>query len=1385
MKLFIPKDYFDNPTPPEVYLCNTSKRIIGQLPVYNCSGTFKWNTYSEITFSVDRTYVDALTGETKVHPLFDKIESPRNIYVRNIGYFSLQDIDTSYTDKDSKTVTAFSLEYSTLGTKYLTNFKINKGDVDSKEVIYLSSQYGDGYVPSKDDQYIKAIGEFDPYEAYYIKDYTGNTNDSYVWAQEEIRDASVYATYDGSTVAKTLYVRKYPRVEFYHPTKPKLSLVHLILELAPEWQIGRVDAALWHKERSFDETRVAIYDFLTGTVAETFGCIVEFDTLTNTINFYEEVDDGITEDNEVATRWKTDVTISRENLASEINVSYSSDNIKTKLVVSGADDLSISEVNFDRNAIMNLSFYHTLDWMEQDLFEAYDNYLKTLEEAETGLDAYGLPSKNFPVSHSDAVQKWVAAQNKWNDAMHAVPAENDAVLVGDEFKKLYCMYTPINTAFTTETISEVNPNNLNDLYYNPECTRKVIKTSLDNNAVFVVQGYEYKYNEDEQCFEYVRNVATTTALTALVNKLNLYHVNEDIDGKTSDNILLKLKNANSDVATIRIYDPKKPVDQGDNAFDPSLTYYEKEITISGTAKYNKITITDQKAYDNKKASLYTNNYAIQSIIARAESGIDDAASYWSISDWIKGELTAEEMGFVNEEGKPIFTVSSIGTMGAYFVLAENEFEIIDNELVPSKDYLRRYGVNLLKEKHAVYTTIFQTQTEAMFSQEGYQCTASDNPPSGTIAKGTRWLDTDSSPMELKEYDGEEWVVISADVPEAEQEKYTNYQRYIDNYKKLQAVQEVLAEKEQLAEYGRDGYIVPNKHIDISLYKPNKDGDLSYNNHLLVEDMYKIAQTHFKEITAKTGKSYSIAKLSLDTAWPLYTFVTSFDPINYGPDSGTYKYYTQYYEKEDVALDNGTTVPIYKTVDVPDEAAYNTLSATKQLYVVTSGHIFAVYLKGTTPYVSYLDSMGVYQMMRDAIRNKTEMSNFFTEDQWIRLSPFIREDEFNDPNFFIIDGDSEEQKMQIMKELVEAATKELNTLCQPSLEFSMTMANILALPEFEPLFNQFQLGNFVRVHIRDDYMKRARLLEVNINFDDLSDFSCTFGNLVTTKSEIDKHADLLAQAMSAGKQVAKAASIWQRAADTSNKLEEEVQNGLQNATLQIGRASGQAITWGADGFYCRKFVDGTTDQYENEQIAIINNQICFTRDGWQTSSAVLGEFEVDANGDGVAEKLYGLIAQAMISGYIKGSTIEGGTLKIGDGSKNYFYVAEDGSVEIIQGGQSKYATTESLGALSEGRRFSTELVYTGSTIFSEPNSTCTITCKVYDWDKEITQDVLNIGGTFSWIRNSSGTSDIAWNTSHANKTANSITIKNEDVARNAHFECEVNFDPDKLKKEGEM
>jgi hypothetical protein len=416
---------------------------------------------------------------------------------------------------------------------------------------------------------------------------------------------------------------------------------------------------------------------------------------------------------------------------------------------------------------------------------------------------------------------------------------------------------------------------------------------------------------------------------------------------------------------------------------------------------------------------------------------------------------------------------------------------------------------------------------------------------------------------------------------------------------------------------------------------------------------------------------------------------------------------------------------------------------------------------------------------DYYSDLTELRSFFDEDQWSRLSPLIRDDEFTDDNFLLNGLESEEERLEVCRELMSAAAKELKTLSQPSLEFSMDMTNILALPEFEPFYKgenpQFALGNFIRIELREGLVKKAMLLEVNLNFDDLSDFSCVFGNLVSVKSEIDLHAELLSQAISAGKQVATSSGEWQKSVDKSNKLEESINSGLADAALQVGRASGQAISWGQHGLFCRKYQDGSTDAYTDQQIAIINNKLVFTKDGWKTSEAALGEFKVDINGDKDPEIMYGLLAKAVVSGYIEGSFIKGGKLEIG-GDGGTFRVNPDGSVEILSSGGQNAVSTNKLYA----DRFYTKLEYSDSTVFAEPGSTCEITCKVFSYETDVTNQVLEQSdATFEW-HNSNGTTL----TSTDITKPNVVVITNDDVKRNAQITCEVHFD-NTLIKEGNI
>ncbi len=358
-----------NYTRPRVYLCETDKQIICELETIDMRASLKFNAYSELTFTVNRTYMNMVTGETLVNPFYERIQALRLIYLEGFGYFEIQEPEI-FSDgiKETKNITAYGLEYR-LSQKYLEYFKINTGEADSVEVIEAA---GSRIIP----------------------------------------------------------------VTLVNQVNKDLSLTDLALEKVYDWTWGHIDDSLRTMSRQFDISRASVYDFIVQDICEKFNCYAIFDTINNKINLYAEaliskhIGDGtsntfivsppydsvgtVTIDSYKTTKytynpenghlifdeppengarieitdgsqekWQTDVYVTFDNLAQEVNVSYSAEDIKTVLTVKGQDDLDIREVNMGLPYIVDLSYYYTVEWMGQDLYDAYTKYLQTSHTSQT------------------------------------------------------------------------------------------------------------------------------------------------------------------------------------------------------------------------------------------------------------------------------------------------------------------------------------------------------------------------------------------------------------------------------------------------------------------------------------------------------------------------------------------------------------------------------------------------------------------------------------------------------------------------------------------------------------------------------------------------------------------------------------------------------------------------------------------------------------------------------------------------------------------------------------------------------------------------------------------------------------------------------------------
>ena len=888
---------------PKVFLCETDKTKICELKTIGLNGTFKFNSYSEISFDVPRILLDTITGESYVHPYYDKIEAVRLLSLPGFGYFEIQTPTVNGDGiQETKSISAFSLEY-TLSHKYLENFIINNQDIegnigggDPSVISKLYDDYADGKISYEE----------------YNQQLTEITNGD-------------------------------PLVQFYDKDNPSHSLLHLALQKAYGWTIGHVDAALATQTRSFNVDRESIYDFLMNDVAQTFKCYFVFDTVNNTVNVYSEANsikfngDGstttfmvipiftdlgdvtingyrtldykydntngiiqFTEPPEVGSiievndgaqaEWQTNVFVSFDNIASQMEYSYEADNIKTCLSVTGADDLDIRDVNLGLKYVMDLSYFNTPEWMGQDLYEAYNEYTRIVNEK--------------------------------------TPRYTELL---KEYNELWMDYFELHNRTTTDVSNE--------------------------------EGYIPKIYLTELKLDHFKQM------------LQKYYCDKNIDGVFPD---------------------------------------------------SELNIVNQIKDDFK---------------------------------FLGDSIIIEYIDFLQSKTNP----------------SEDDIkEIEDKTYKILKLIWGQFGISILNIYVNSYTNIQQLHL-----------TDEDKSDWSRQVNGFAHKDADG--------------------------KCDNYCFYWSNYIMLSSCQTALNER------------------SIEATKKQKAMD---------------------DVNAK------MAEISKEVA----------------------------------------------------------------------------------------------------------MENNFTETQLTRLSAFIREDEYSDDNFITTESDTIDDIFKTKKELLQCGKIELSKLCAPILSFTAQLANIYALEEFKPIVDQFQLGNLINISLRPGFLKKARLMEVNINFDDFSDFSCTFGDLISTKSQADIHADLLQQAASAGKSVASNSSYWDKGADMATKTDIRIQNGLLDANTRIKAIDGsQGVEIDKNGIHL-KMIDKETGEIDPKQAWLVNNMMCYTDDNWKTTKAVFGEYTVDDT------TYWGLLAEGVIAGYIEGSTIVGSEIKAGDrGDKTYnFSVSPDGHI-IAQSG----------------------------------------------------------------------------------------------------------------------
>ena len=189
-----------------------------------------------------------------------------------------------------------------------------------------------------------------------------------------------------------------------------------------------------------------------------------------------------------------------------------------------------------------------------------------------------------------------------------------------------------------------------------------------------------------------------------------------------------------------------------------------------------------------------------------------------------------------------------------------------------------------------------------------------------------------------------------------------------------------------------------------------------------------------------------------------------------------------------------------------------------------------------------------------------------------------------------------------------------------------------MKEFKPIVDYFSVGNWIQLAV-DDKLYRLRLLDYEINFDNLNNIAITFSDVKQAQNSVSDVESILNQAASMATSYGSLLRQTGQNKKSSDQLNDWVNKGLALTKMKIiDSAENQNITWDNHGLLCKEYLP-ITDTYDDKQLKLINRGLYLTDDNWLTSKAGIGDFTFYNPETGRMEEAYGVIADTLVGNLI--------------------------------------------------------------------------------------------------------------------------------------------------------
>ena len=229
--------------------------------------------------------------------------------------------------------------------------------------------------------------------------------------------------------------------------------------------------------------------------------------------------------------------------------------------------------------------------------------------------------------------------------------------------------------------------------------------------------------------------------------------------------------------------------------------------------------------------------------------------------------------------------------------------------------------------------------------------------------------------------------------------------------------------------------------------------------------------------------------------------------------------------------------------------------------------------------------------------------------------------------------TEYQKMSIEWELFEYGFETLEKLSSPDYFFSTSVVNFLALEDYIDFAKELSLGERVYLQMEKGVVTPI-VTSIEVDFDDLTDFTIDFGNAYKLNDASFKFEDLLDQSISSASLLDFNKYNYSNFVTSGAKtqVKDFMTSAIDTMKNMIMSGTNNELTIDQTGLRCRKYIQASGD-YSPKQLWLAHNAIMFTNDNWNSATIGIGEF-VDKN----LGSIFGIVAPAIVGTILAGTSL---------------------------------------------------------------------------------------------------------------------------------------------------